>query len=77
MNASSLDSTIAGAIQHANLDTTIVGKTGEWLEVASTHRITSDENTKEYTTSSREKNYIHLYVKVIANTDKGQKIESK
>lgn len=77
MNASSLDSTIAGAIQNTHLDTTIVGKTGEWLEVASTKKVFQDENTREFTTRPKEKNYIHLYVKVITNNDTGQIIESK
>jgi|LGVF01.2.fsa_nt_gb hypothetical protein len=64
LNASSLSDDIAGAIVHTQLDTTIVGKTNEWLEVASSKPVSEDENTKTYSTSSRNKKFIHLYVKV-------------
>ena len=83
MNTSSLDDSIAGAIKNTALDTTIVGKTGEWLEVASSKKIHSDKNTKHYSTQTDDDNYIHLYVRVIANTntetgsDKGKEKENK
>ena len=78
MNPSSQDESIAGAIKNTQLDTTIVGKTGEWLEVASSKRNQTDKNITQNNTQSDNDNYIHLYVKVIANTntdtgsDKGQ-----
>lgn len=55
---------IAGAIEHTKLDTTIVGKTGEWLEVASSKKISSDNNSKTYSTNRPNKKLIFLYVKV-------------
>ena len=63
-NASSMSDDIAGAIAHTQLDTTIVGKTDEWLEVASSNTISKEENAKTYSTNSRNKKFIHLYVKV-------------
>ncbi len=64
LNASSLSDDIAGAIVHTQLDTTIVGKTNEWLEVASSKPVSENENSQEYSTNSRNKKFIHLYVKV-------------
>jgi len=67
LNASSLSDDIAGAIAHTQLDTTIVGKTDEWLEIASSKPISEEENTQTYSTNPRSKKYIHLYVKVKQN----------
>lgn len=64
VNSSSLSEDVAGAIKHTQLDTTIVGKTGEWLEVASSKKIASDKNSETYTTNRSNDHYIHLYVKV-------------
>ena len=64
LNASSLSDDIAGAIVHTQLDTTIVGKTNEWLEVASSKPVSEDDNSQTYSTNSRNKKFIHLYVKV-------------
>ncbi len=64
LNASSLSDDIAGAIVHTQLDTTIVGKTNEWLEVASSKPVSKDDNSQTYSTNSRNKKFIHLYVKV-------------
>lgn len=63
LNASSLSDDIAGAIVHTKLDTTIIGKTGEWIEIASSKSITGN-NSQTYSTKSRNKKFIHLYVKV-------------
>lgn len=49
LNTSSANADIADTIEHTELDTTIVGKTGEWLEI---------------TSSSTNKNNIFLYLKV-------------
>lgn len=65
-----LSDDIAGAIEHTKLDTTIIGKTGEWLEVASRKPISSGENEKIYTTQNNSTHNIYLYVKVV-------KIENK
>lgn len=65
LNASDLNDDIAGAIKHTQLDTTIIGKTGEWLEVASSKRITNDGNSQVYSTAPRDSHHIYLYVKVI------------
>lgn len=65
LNVSAPSDDIAGAIEHTRLDTTIVGKTGEWLEVASSRKISSDENVKTYSTNKPNKQLIFLYVKVI------------
>ena len=65
LNVSTPSDDIAGAIEHTRLDTTIVGKTGEWLEVASSKKISSDENVKTYSTNKPNKKLIFLYVKVV------------
>ena len=64
LNVSTLSKNIADAIEHTKLDTTIVGKTGEWLEVASSKRISEDGNSQTYSTNRANKNHIYLYVKV-------------
>ena len=64
LNTSSLSDDVAGAIEHTRLDTTIIGKTGEWLEVAASKPILENNNSKTYSTTSSNKEYIHLYVKV-------------
>ena len=64
MNVSSLSDDVAGAIEHTKLDTTIVGKTGDWLEVASSKTINEDSNGQTYSTNQSNKNHIFLYVKV-------------
>lgn len=53
-----------GTIIHSNLETTIVGKTGNWLEVATTTKV-NQKNGVTYSTASRDKKQIHLYVRVI------------
>ena len=63
LNVSKFSDDVAGAIAHTKLDTTIVGKTGEWLEVASSKPISKNKNGTSYSTN-RASNYIHLYVKV-------------
>ena len=65
LSASYLSKDIAGAIEHTQLDTTIIGKTGEWLEVASSKRISNNDNEQVYSTAPRNKHHIYLYVKVI------------
>ncbi|MCW8899240.1 MAG: hypothetical protein OQK75_04345 [Gammaproteobacteria bacterium] len=64
LNISTPSDDIAGAIQHTELDTTIVGKTGEWLEVASSKKITQSDDSKTYSTKKDNKKLIYLYVKV-------------
>lgn len=70
LNVSTPSDDIAGAIKHTKLDTTIVGKTDEWLEVASSKKITQDENTKTYSSSKPDQKHIFLYVKVIKPEEK-------
>lgn len=64
VNISTPASDVAGIIKHTKLDTTIVGKTGEWLEVASSRAVTENNNSQTYSTNKNNQNYIHLYVKV-------------
>ena len=64
LNVSSLSDDVAGAIEHTKLDTTIIGKTDEWLEVASNNPIKEDVNSQIYSTNQTNKNHIFLYVKV-------------
>lgn len=64
VDASKLSSSIAGAIQHTQLDTTVVGKTGEWLEVSSSNNLPSPENVITYSTNRSKNNDIHLYIKI-------------
>lgn len=63
LNVSKFSEDVSGAIAHTKLDTTIVGKTGEWLEVASSNQISNKKTGKTYSTN-RSNNYIHLYIKV-------------
>jgi len=72
LNASYLSKDIAGAIEHTQLETTIIGKTGEWLEVASSKRISSDNSSQVYSTAPRDNHRIHLYVKVIKAETKSE-----
>lgn len=64
VNISTPASDIKGIIKHTKLDTTIVGKTGEWLEVASSRPVTQSQNSQTYSTSKNDQSHIHLYVKV-------------
>lgn len=64
VDSSELQGGPVGPIEHTQLNTTIVGKTGEWLEVASTNKINPDSNDNVYSTDRPDKKYIHLYVKV-------------
>ena len=64
LNVSSPSDDIAGAIEHTQLDTTIVGKTGEWLEVASSKKVSEPENSQTYSTNRPNKKLIYLYVKI-------------
>ena len=64
LNVSSPSDDIAGAIEHTQLDTTIVGKTGEWLEVASSKKISESKNSQTYSTNKPNQKLIFLYVKV-------------
>ena len=57
LNTSSASDDVADAIEHTELDTTIVGKTEEWLEVTSSKRFAEDA-------VSANKNNIFLYLKV-------------
>ena len=72
LNSSSLSNDIAGAIEHAQLNTTIIGKTGEWLEVSSSKRITNNGNSQVYSTAPRDSHHIYLYVKVIKAETKSE-----
>ena len=65
VNAEYLSDDIAGAIEHTKLDTTIIGKTGEWIEVASRKPIVNDKNSTVYSTQRKQTNHIFLYIKVI------------
>ena len=64
LNVSTPSDDIAGAIEHTKLDTTIIGKTDEWLEVASSKKIQEKNNSKTYSTSRPNKKHIFLYVKI-------------
>jgi len=57
LNTSSESDDVADAIEHTELDTTIVGKTEEWLEVTSSKRSAEDA-------VAANKNNIFLYLKV-------------
>ena len=64
VDSSSLSKNTAGAIEHTKLDTTIIGKTGEWLEVSSSREIKTFSNDNVYSTNKTNKNHIHLYIKI-------------
>ena len=67
VDASELEGGPIGPIEHTQLNTTIVGKTGDWLEVASTNKVNPNSNSQNYSTNRSDPKYIHLYVKVIKN----------
>ena len=67
LNVSSISKDVAGAIAHTKLSTTIIGKTGEWLEVTSSSPVTSGESGQTYSTNRSHAGDIFLYVKVIKN----------
>lgn len=64
VDASELQGGPTGPIEHTQLNTTIVGKTGDWLEVASTSKVNANNNDKVYSTNRPNPKYIHLYVRV-------------
>lgn len=67
VDASELEGGPTGPIEHTQLNTTIVGKTGDWLEIVSTSKVNSNSNSKTYSTNRPNPKYIHLYVKVKKN----------
>lgn len=69
VNAST-DSEVNGEIKNTTLDTTIIGKTGEWQEVASSKRISNDGSSQIYSTNKDNKKHIYLYVKVKKSNSK-------
>lgn len=64
VDASRLSRNIAGAIQHTQLDTTIIGKTGEWLEVSTTNNLPGPDNVITHSTNRSKNTDIHLYIKI-------------
>lgn len=64
VNSSSLNSNTAGAIEQIKINTTIIGKTGEWLEVSSSREIKKFGNDHVYGTNNSNKKHIHLYIKI-------------
>ena len=77
VDASELEGGPIGPIEHTQLNTTIVGKTGDWLEVASTNNTNSNSNSKTYSTNRPNPKYIHLYVKVKKNETIKEQDETK
>jgi len=74
VDSSDLQGGPVGPIEHTQLSTTIVGKTGEWLEVASSNKIIPENNDNVYSADRPGKKYIHLYVKVKKTEVKTDKI---
>jgi hypothetical protein len=62
LNDASLNNSIEDAIEYTQLDTTIVGKTGEWLEVTSNQPVTEEGSTQP---DPKNKHAIYLYVKIM------------
>ena len=77
LNESYLSEDIAGAIEHTQLNTTIVGKTEEWIEVASSRPINEDSSATTYSTNRDNKQQIYLYVKILAPKNILQDINNK
>jgi len=77
VDASELEGGPVGPIEHTQLNTTIVGKTGEWLEVASTNKVNPNNNSQTYSTNRPNPKYIHLYVKVKKNEATKEPAEKK
>ncbi|MFK5913196.1 MAG: hypothetical protein QM484_02395 [Woeseiaceae bacterium] len=65
LSISSLSKQVAGAIENTELDTTIIGKTGEWLEVASRKPINQNNSGATYTTENRDSSHLYLYVRIL------------
>ena len=70
LDSSELEGGPTGPIEHTELSTTIIGKTGDWLEVTSTNDITSNKNSNIYSTNKPNSRHIYLYVKVIKDKSK-------
>ena len=64
INTSKLSRNKSGAIEHSKLNTTIMGKTGEWLEVASSNKLSRPKNVITYSTNRSKNTDIHLYIKI-------------
>ena len=77
VDASELEGGPIGPIEHTQLNTTIVGKTGDWLEVASTNKVNPNSNSQNYSTNRPDPKYIHLYVKVKKNKTTKEPAETK
>lgn len=77
IDVSELEGGPVGPIEHTQLTTTIIGKTGDWLEVASTNNIKLKNNSNVYSTNRPDPKYIHLYVKVKKNNTIKNPIETK
>ncbi len=67
LNSSSVSEDVAGAIAHTKLNTTIIGKTGEWLEVTSSNPVIHEQSGQTYSTNRSHSADIFLYVKVLKN----------
>ncbi len=67
LNSSSVSEDVAGAIAHTKLNTTIIGKTGEWLEVTSSNPVIHEQSGQTYSTNRPHSADIFLYVKVLKN----------
>ena len=70
LDSSELQGGPTGPIEHTELSTTIIGKTGDWLEVSSGKDITSNKNSNVYSTNKPNSKHIYLYVKVIKDKSK-------
>ena len=77
VDSSELEGGPVGPIEHTQLNTTIVGKTGEWLEVVSTNKVNTNNNSQNYSTNRPDQKYIHLYVKVKKNDTPKEPVETK
>ncbi len=64
LNTSELSENIAGAIAHTQLNTTIIGKTDEWIEVTSHKSLSNSQSGQTYSTNRATGHQIYLYVKV-------------
>jgi len=64
LNTSQLSENIAGAIAHTQLNTTIIGKTDDWIEVTAHKSLSNNTNNQNYSTNRATGHQIYLYIKV-------------
>lgn len=64
VNASKLSRSVSGAIENTQINTTVIGNTGEWLEITTSNKLPERENVITYSSKRTKNTGIHLYIKI-------------